>query len=85
NPKPSFLFKDLPITDIKEFGKEQNHLEIIFTNSRGARVKAIAFFKTRESYNRTLTKGERINLIATFEKSTFAGRTELRLRIVDIQ
>ena len=84
NPKPSFLFKDLLITDIKEFGKEQNHLEIIFTNSRGARVKAIAFFKTRESYNRTLTKGERINLIATFEKSTFAGRTELRLRIVDI-
>lgn len=84
NPKPSFLFKDLPITDIKEFGKEQNHLEIIFTNSRGSRIKAIAFFKTRESFGRLLTKGERIDLIATFEKSTFAGRTELRLRIVDI-
>ncbi len=84
NPKPTFLFKDLPITDIKEFGKEANHLEICFTNSKRQKIKAIAFFKTRESFGRLLAKGEQINLIATFEKSTFAGRTELRLRIVDI-
>jgi single-stranded-DNA-specific exonuclease len=84
NPKPTFLLEDLPITSIKEFGKEKNHLEIMFTNSRGRPVKAIAFFKTSESFGRQLSSGERINLTATFEKSTFAGRTELRLRIVDI-
>ncbi len=84
NPKPMFKFVDIAITSIKEFGKEKNHLELLFTNSRGRPVKAIAFFKTRDSFGRTLTAGERINLIATFEKSTFAGRTELRLRIVDI-
>ena len=84
NPKPTFLFPDLPISNIKEFGKEQNHLELTFLNSKGKPVKAIAFFKTRESFNRSLTKEERIQLTATFEKSTFGGRTELRLRIVDI-
>lgn len=84
NPKPTFMFIDLPITSVKEFGKEKNHLELMFTNSRGRPVKAIAFFKTSKSYNRSITAGEKIQLTATFEKSTFAGRTELRLRIVDI-
>ena len=84
NPKPTFMFEDLAITGVKGFGKEKNHLELMFTNSRGRPVKAIAFFKTDESFNRSITAGERINLTATFEKSTFGGRTELRLRIVDI-
>ncbi len=84
NPKPVFMFKDVPITEAKEFGKEKNHLELIFLNTKSRPVKAIAFFKTRESFNRSISAGERINLTATFEKSTFAGRTELRLRIVDI-
>ena len=84
NPKPKFLFKELPIYAVKEFGKEKNHLELSFLNSKGSVIKAIAFFKTKESFNNKISLGERINLIATFEKSTFAGRTELRLRIVDI-
>ena len=84
NPKPIFLFEKLPIFEIKEFGKEKNHLELSFKNSRGKIIKAIAFFKTRESFKNLLNKGDQINLTATFEKSTFAGRTELRLRIVDI-
>lgn len=84
NPKPKFIFKELPIFSIKEFGKEKNHLELSFINTKGRQIKAIGFFKTRESFLSTLTLGQRINLIATFEKSTFAGKTELRLRIVDI-
>ena len=85
NPKPVFLFEKLIIVELKEFGKEKNHLELGFKNSRGKIIKAIAFFKTSESYKNTLKKGDEINMTATFEKSTFAGRTELRLRIVDIK
>jgi len=40
--------------------------------------------ETKESYNGKISTGGRINLVATFEKSTFGGRTELRLRIVDV-
>jgi single-stranded-DNA-specific exonuclease len=84
NPKPKFMFKELPIYAIKEFGKEKNHLELSFINEKGKQIKAIAFFKTKNSFKNILSVGERINLVATFEKSTFGGKTELRLRIVDI-
>jgi len=84
NPKPIFLFEKIKVVKIKEFGKEKNHLELCFMNSRGREIKAIAFFKTRESYQREIKLDNLINLTATFEKSTFAGRTELRLRIVDV-
>jgi single-stranded-DNA-specific exonuclease len=84
NPKPTFKFLNVTIDSLKEFGKEKNHLEIIFNTTRGRPVKAIIFFKTRESFETPLTIGLTINLIATFEKSNFGGRTELRLRIVDI-
>ena len=84
NPKPKFLFKDVPIYGVKEFGKEKNHLELSFLNSKGKIVKAIIFFKNKESYGNKIAVGERINLVASFEKSTFLGRTELRLRIIEI-
>jgi single-stranded-DNA-specific exonuclease len=84
NPKPLFLFENISINTLKEFGKDKNHLEITFKNSGGKIVKAITFFKTRESFEFPLTEGDKVNMIATFEKSTFGGRTELRLRIVDI-
>jgi single-stranded-DNA-specific exonuclease len=84
NQKPTFLFKGLKIFAIKEFGKEKNHLELAFKNSRGGQVKAISFFKTRNSFNPILEEGNSINLVGTFENNNFAGRDELRLRIVDI-
>ncbi len=84
NPKPKFLFKDVPIAAVKEFGKEKNHLELSFLSGKGKIVKAIIFFKNKESYGNKIAVGERINLVASFEKSTFGGRTELRLRIIDI-
>ncbi|KKQ44153.1 MAG: Single-stranded-DNA-specific exonuclease [Candidatus Nomurabacteria bacterium GW2011_GWC1_37_9] len=84
NPKPKFLFKELPISAIKEFGKEKNHLELLFKNSKGRDVKAISFFKTRSSFNPPLEEGNNIDLVATMEQNTFAGKNELRLRIVDI-
>ncbi|HLP86467.1 MAG TPA: single-stranded-DNA-specific exonuclease RecJ [Candidatus Paceibacterota bacterium] len=84
NPKPTFLLKGIKIDDIKEFGKEKNHLELSFKNSRGRAIKAISFFKTRNSFISILEKGNIINLVATMEQNTFAGKNELRLRIVDI-
>jgi single-stranded-DNA-specific exonuclease len=84
NPKPLFRFEQVPIVTLKEFGKDKNHLELMFRDSRGRSIKAIAFFKTRDSFAVALTEGAPITLLAMFEKSTFAGRTELRLRIVDI-
>jgi single-stranded-DNA-specific exonuclease len=85
NPKPVFLFKQIEIGDVKQFGKLKDHLELSFTNSKGRKIKAIGFFINANSFNVSLNKGDRVNLTATLERSMFRGYAELRLRIVDVQ
>jgi single-stranded-DNA-specific exonuclease len=84
NPKPVFVLKNEEIYSIKEFGKEKNHLEISFKNSKNKIVKAIAFFKTIKDLGKDYKEGDKISLLVNFENNTFLGRTELRLRIVDV-
>ncbi len=84
NPKPLFLFENIKISAVKLFGKEQNHLELKFKNSKDSDVTAIAFFSTPEKFEVPVEVGSNINLVATLEKSTFRNFPELRLRIVDI-
>jgi single-stranded-DNA-specific exonuclease len=84
NPKPLFLFENIKISNVKLFGKEQNHLELKFRNSKGSDVTAIAFFSTPDKFMVPLGVGDSINLVATLEKSQFRNFPELRLRIVDI-
>jgi single-stranded-DNA-specific exonuclease len=84
NPKPQFLFENVEIAGVKLFGKEQNHLELKFRNSKGKDVTAIAFFCTDKDFDVPLKAGKKINMVSTMEKSTFRNFPELRLRIVDL-
>jgi len=84
NPKPIFLLKNVSPKTVRQFGKEGNHLEIIFENNVGEEIKAIGFFQTAESFNKSIKVGEPLNLAATLEKSYFGRTPEIRLRIVDI-
>ncbi|OGI79471.1 single-stranded-DNA-specific exonuclease RecJ [Candidatus Nomurabacteria bacterium RIFCSPHIGHO2_12_FULL_37_29] len=89
NLKPVFLFEGVKIEKIKKFGKNGSgeHLEIIFSDAQGGKqnkAKAISFFSNHDSFKTSLTEGENVNLLATFDLSRFRGREELRLRIVDI-
>jgi hypothetical protein len=70
---------------MRQFGRDKNHLELTFYNERGNPVKAIAFFASGDSFTRQVACEQPIDLIATMEKSFFGGRTEHRLRIIDIQ
>ena len=85
NPKPLFLFEKIIVENVKMFGKEMNHLELVFQNSHNKKVKAIGFFLKTDSFGMELKAGDKINLLANMEKSTFRGFTELRLRIVDLE
>lgn len=85
NPKPQFLFESVTVQEIKKFGKEKNHLEIKFENNDGKKISAIGFFISPENFETLIEEGGVINLVASFEKSMFRGRPELRLRIVDVQ
>lgn len=84
NEKPVFIFELVEIRSVKLFGKEKNHLEIIVGDTSKTKIKAIAFFSAEDSFKKKIVIGEKINLCATMELSYFAGRTELRLRIIDI-
>ncbi len=84
NAKPVFMFENSRITEMKQFGKRQEHLELSFKNSNNKIIKAIAFFMTPEDFSVSLKKDIPINLIASLEKSHFRSFPELRLRIVDV-
>jgi single-stranded-DNA-specific exonuclease len=96
NPKPLFIFRNIVPVEVREFGKEKNHLEIIFENvtdyfsGQPNKVSAIGFFMTASDWKEAaalghdIIVGKPITLVANLEKSMFRGRKELRLRIVDI-
>jgi single-stranded-DNA-specific exonuclease len=80
NEKPVFKLSNVPIQSVKQFGKEQNHLEVVLDSG----VKAISFFSSPESYK--LHAGTpSCTLRAHLEKSYFRNRPEIRLRIVTIE
>lgn len=83
NPKPLFMFKNVTIAKTKQFGKEKNHFEMAVSDGKAERT-AMSFFADENSFTRKAAAGEKVDLVATIEKSYFAGRTTIRLRIVDI-
>ena len=82
NPKPIFLFRNVLIISVKKFGKEKNHMEVILKKTRG-QVKAIQFF-TDEDIFKKLEGEKSFSFTGAIEKSTFGGRTELRVRILEL-
>ena len=84
NPKPLFLLDSIQVYGVRVFGKEKNHLGLTFQSSSGKKVDAIAFFARPEDFRADVRNGGIVSLVAHLEKSVFAGRTDLRLRIVDI-
>jgi single-stranded-DNA-specific exonuclease len=83
NPKPIFRFSAVRIEKVERFGKEKQHLRLSLKDGSG-RAQAIAFFSGPDDYDAEVVEGAVVDLIATMERSTFLGRTELRLRIVDV-
>lgn len=82
NAKPVFVFKNIQPREIKQFGKKNEHLDLVFQNSAGKMVRAIQFYASPENYP-ALQNGT-IDLIANIERSVFRGKEEIRLKIVDV-
>lgn len=82
NPKPLFCFKKVTPARIEVFGKTKNHTKLVF-DVNGRNVEAIGFFKTPGQYNLPEV-GTPFDLIAHIESSSFMGRQQIRLRIVEV-
>lgn len=79
NPKPLFLIKNCLIVDIQYFGKEKNHLKLLFANSR---LEAINFFVSEELLKK-VDKNKNISIVGNIERALF-GSSPLRIRIESI-
>ncbi|HEY4476616.1 MAG TPA: single-stranded-DNA-specific exonuclease RecJ [Candidatus Paceibacterota bacterium] len=84
NPKPIFLFRNIPLVVARSFGTDRAHLEITLGDGQVSR-RAIGFFMSPDRFGQTLQSGQPIDLAATLEQSYFRGCPELRLRIVDLR
>jgi single-stranded-DNA-specific exonuclease len=82
NPKPLFAVEGT-VYEIKNFGSAKNHFEIAFKKSNREIIRAIAFFKTNESF-REIKEGEHITIIGYIEKNFFAGRHTVQVKLVDV-
>jgi len=83
NHKPLFLIENIQPESVRKFGKEKNHLEVLFVNAKGKRIKGIYFFITDDVMERMKDGKEEVNFLVHVEESFWAGRREIRLRVVD--
>lgn len=82
NPKPIFAIHNAEALATKWFGKKGEHFEVIYPTSKGGRVKAIQFFASKDIEEKTK---QAHTVLAHLEKSYFAGKVELRLRLVEVK
>ncbi len=83
NPKPLFRFPKVTLSRMLRFGKTKEHVRMTFRDS-AAVADGIVFFVGRTPFRDTLellSPGDTCTVDASLERSHFAGRTELRLRI----
>lgn len=83
NPKPVFAFKNVVVDSVRQFGKTTEHLEVILVNKQ-TKIKAISWFATPDSFTEKIEAGKSITLLGEFDFSVFRGKSELRLKIVDV-
>ena len=82
NPKPIFEIQNVTPLATKWFGKKSEHFEVTYSTSDGKRVKAIQFFAPKDIEEKS---SKSHTLLAHLEKSYFAGKTELRMLVVEIR
>lgn len=83
NHKPLFEFRDVVPIEVNVFGKAHNHTKLRLMTKQGIR-DAIAFFRLPDNFAVVPVKGKPHTLLAHVERSYFMGRSEIRLRVVDI-
>jgi len=86
NQKPTFLFKDLEIIEVRHFGKEKNHLEMTVKRVDGE-IKAYGYFMGAHSFEKNvglLEVGKVVSIVGQLERDVFGSRKNVKARIVDV-
>jgi single-stranded-DNA-specific exonuclease len=84
NPKPVFAFEHITVSGVEWFGKEKNHLKLLFRADGGAHVSAVQFFAKGNAELEGIPPGQTLTLLGSLEKEQFGRTNGIRLRIVDV-
>lgn len=80
NPKPLFRVRNTRITYARQFGKEQNHIEITLVSEGGQVCRAFQYFVSPFDFTVAPAAGTAADILATIERDTYRGdRVVLRL------
>jgi single-stranded-DNA-specific exonuclease len=82
NPEPTFLTKNLTISDIRIVGRDGKHLKIKFQipNSK-FQIGAIAF---GAGDNHQLKIGDKVDVVYTVEENNWNGNSNVELKVKDL-
>ena len=85
NPKPILFIPEVMVVEVKRFGKEKNHVEVMLEcKTTNRRIRSFDFFKGPEHFTHTPEPGISANVLATLERDSYRGPEALALRLVDI-
>ena len=80
NQQPKFLIKNIKIFRVNYFGKNKEHLELVFKNSKNQNIKAITFYYS-DKFPKEFKENQVLDLICSLELNTWNNNSELRLKI----
>jgi len=83
NPKPLFLVQGCIVTEMKRFGRESAHMEVMLEDrATGTSARAYDFFRSSDDFTQIPAQGVGAGILATLERDSYRGG--LALRIVDV-
>ncbi len=83
NPKPLFHIGESIVVEVRRFGKEKNHVELILECAKtGVSCRAFDFFRAPEDFTHTPAQGARARVLGTLERDSYRGG--FAVRIVDV-
>jgi single-stranded-DNA-specific exonuclease len=83
NPEPTFLTKELTISDIRTVGKEGKHLKIrLRAKDSGVMINAIAFGMGEKN---ELKIGNKVDVVYTIVNNNWGSQQNIELKIKDIK
>lgn len=84
NPEPIFIFSDAKLVSVKQFGKHDDHLEVIVSDTKGRRFKAVSFYSDWAKHRYTPEPGASVRVVGRLEMNRFLGANELRISLIEV-
>ncbi|MCA9353286.1 single-stranded-DNA-specific exonuclease RecJ [Candidatus Nomurabacteria bacterium] len=84
NPKPIIKFEELNLKNLRKFGKDKSHLELIVSDKSGGQDRKVIYFFAKDDDVAALEEIDIFSLKAHIDESYYGGSYELRLRYVSI-